>query len=465
MKRQYSTEEFLKFFKESFKTLFPAKKFVKCGYINVISDRLVACLNGKINRLIINIPPRHMKSTLVSVVFPAFVLSKEPSKGIIVASYSSLLSTKHSLETKLVMSSEWYKKKFKDTVISKHHNTKNKFLTTKLGFRLATSISGTLTGEGADIIVADDPINALQANSNTFRERTKTWFLNTFMTRLNHSKKSIVIIVMQRLHYDDICGHLTRTSDKWHVISLPLIAERKEKITSINSKKILLKRKEGEILNRNYLKHENIPKLKAEIGTYVFASQYQQNPISNINSIIRREWIKRYLEKEEISEILYISQSWDTAAFNTQQSDYTVCITFARSKTAFYVLDVYREKLDYPEIKRAIVENAEKWKANYVLIENKSSGQALVQELRSSTALPIVSVTPVRKKIERLYSVVSIFESGKFYLPYSSEWLTNFELELFSFPGSIYDDQIDSLTQYLNYEITKSYPQLSIRFL
>lgn len=133
-----------------------------------------------------------MKSLLTSVIFPAFVLAKDPAKGIIVASYSNSLSTKHSLDTRFLMSSEWYRNKFHGTVISPYQNIKNKFLTTKLGFRFATSISGTLTGEGADIIIADDPINALQANSKTFRDKVKMWFVNTFMTRLKHRRKSIV---------------------------------------------------------------------------------------------------------------------------------------------------------------------------------------------------------------------------------------------------------------------------------
>lgn len=406
-----------------------------------------------------------MKSSLVSIAFPAFVLSKEPSKGIIVASYSSILSSKHSIETKFLMESEWYKSKFRDTKISRYQNTKNKILTTKLGFRFATSISGTLTGEGADILIADDPINALQASSHTFRERIKTWFINTFITRLNHGKKGIAIIVMQRLHHDDICGHLKKVSNNWHIVSLPLIAEKRERFISLNSKRPLLIRKKGSILNNKYFKYEDVLRIKMEVGTYVFSSQYQQNPISSTNSIVKREWIKRYKDREEIEDITYVSQSWDTAISDNERSDYTVCITFARSKTAFYVLDIFRKKLNYTDIKKAIVENAKKWKAFSILIENKSSGQSLIQDLKSSTILPLISVNPFKKKTERLYNIVSIIESGKLYLPHSSEWLEDFEFELFSFPDSVHDDQVDCLTQYINYELSRNYSQLNIRFL
>lgn len=448
--------EFLDFFYRSFKVLFPGRELFKADYIEIIADRLTDCMNGKINRLIINMPPRHMKSTIVSVAFPAFVLGKDPTKAVIVASYSNSLSVKHSLDTRFIILSDFYKEKFPGTKLNKTQNTKTKFQTTQMGFRLATSITGTLTGEGADILIADDPISALQINSEVFRQRVQDWFHHTFMTRLNDRNRSVAIIVMHRLHEDDICGYLSRVSKAWEILSLPCISELEREILLSGNRRY--KFEIGAILNSKYLTHKNIQEIKEEVGSYIFSSQYQQNPISNKNSIIKKEWIKRY--KNELTG--KITQSWDTAISNSNNNDYSVCVTFIKHNNDFYIVDVCRDKLLYPDLKRQIILQAQKWKPSSILIENKSSGQILVQELKKSTSLPVISVNVSVGKLDRLYKVTSIIESGRLYLPFSAEWLADFEYEFFSFPNAKNDDQVDCVTQYLNHEMKNTYKELNL---
>jgi predicted phage terminase large subunit-like protein len=465
MNENYKVEEFLDFFYKSFGNLFPGKKLEHANYINIIADRLMACLNGKINRLIINMPPRHMKSSIVSVAFPAFVLGKDPTKTIIVASYSNSLSTKHSLDTRFIILSDFYKIKFPNTKLNKNQNTKNKFQTTQMGFRAATSISGTLTGEGGDILIADDPISAGQVSSEQFRQKVQDWFHHTFMTRLNNRNNSIAIIVMHRLHEDDICGYLTKNGNNWEILSLPCVSEIDKEISLLNSKKITYQIEKGSILNNNYLTDDNVKEIKKEVGSYIFSSQYQQNPISSKNSIIKREWVKRYEifnNSQSIENNGKITQSWDTAISDNDNNDYSVCATFIKFNNNFYLIDVYRNKLLYPDLKKQIILQAQKWKPDNILIENKSSGQILIQDLKKSTILPIIGINVSISKLDRLYKVISFIESGRLFLPLSSDWLTDFEYEFFSFPNSKNDDQVDCVSQYLNYELKKNYNEINI---
>ena len=156
----------------------------------------------------INIPPRYLKSVICSVAFPAWVMGRNPTKRIIVASYSKILATKHSQDTRLIMQSKWYKKNFPRTIIAEGMNEKNKFCTTENGFRFATSTGGTLTGEGGDILIVDDPHNPMHVFKKNTRNKVINWFSSVFSSRLNNKKTGSIMIVMQRLHEEDLCGYL-----------------------------------------------------------------------------------------------------------------------------------------------------------------------------------------------------------------------------------------------------------------
>ena len=209
------------FINKVFSTINPGIKYQPNWHIDLISDYLTAVQNGEIKRLIINLPPRSLKSVCISVAWPAWLLAQDPTKRILAASYSQTLSVKHSLDCRFILSSEWYKQMFPKTTLSKNHNLKSKFLTSLNGFRFATSVGGSVIGEGGDYLILDDPHNPFHVNSPKLRTKVIDWFEQTFLTRLNDKSRGAVIIVMQRLHAEDLTAHLLQNNQTWELLKIP----------------------------------------------------------------------------------------------------------------------------------------------------------------------------------------------------------------------------------------------------
>ncbi|QXK91945.1 phage terminase large subunit [Neoehrlichia mikurensis] len=468
--------KFLEFLKLCFNTISPDNKFMNNWHIKVLADRLDATLQGKINYLLINMPPRSMKSICISVAWPAWILGLNPSSKIIVASYSQILSEKLSLDTRYILQSKWYQQLFPNVILSKDQNTKSKFQTTQHGYRFATSIGGSITGEGGNILILDDPMNLIQSASKVYRQKVCYWFDQSFITRMNNRKNGIVIIVMHRLHSEDLSYHVLSKPNygKWHHLSIPMLSEKKTVIYSLvlpyiikaNKKKrnILYIREEGEFLYKKK-SQKYIKDLKFDLGTYAFSAQYQQSPVNISNGVIKRKWIKRY--KYDCKCESFITQSWDTANSSNKGSNFSVCTTWSQVKGSFFLLEVYRARIEYPLLKKQVITLAQYWHPNAILIEVKASGIQLIQEL-SDAALSIIKINPVNSKMARLYQVIPIIESGRVFLPYNSVWLDDFEQEILSFPNTQYDDQLDSMTQYLYWAsnvINNTHPYLQMRQL
>ena len=223
-KNQIVRGDFASFIKQSFYSVNPATKYLHNWHIDLIAEYLNACEQGEIKRLIINIPPRSLKSIAVSVAWPAWLLGHDPSRRIIAASYSQNLSLKHSLDSRLVMNSAWYKKIFPSVKIASDQNEKAKFVTTKRGFRIATSVGGAITGEGGNFLIVDDAHNPINIMSEVQRQSTLDWFDQTFASRLDDKRQGVFVVVMQRLHEGDLCGHLLNKGG-WEHLKLPAIAE------------------------------------------------------------------------------------------------------------------------------------------------------------------------------------------------------------------------------------------------
>ncbi|UID81121.1 phage terminase large subunit [Wolbachia endosymbiont of Drosophila innubila] len=471
---------FLKFIELCFQTVVPGCEYNDYQYIKVIADRLEAANVGKMRRIIFNMPPRSMKSLCASVAWPAWILGNQPTARIIVASYSRLLSEKHSLDTRCIMQSSWYRELFPEVELSKDQNTKYKFQTVQRGYRIATSVGGTLTGEGGDFIIVDDPLSPAQALSETFRKRATNWFDQTLVARLNNRKKGVIVLVMHRLHQEDLTGHLlSKPKNIWNHTCLPMISENKEIIYSIkkpappflvpvtrvttNEYKswitassarmtppvILYSREEGQLLYPLDGGKEEVEMIKVELGSYAFAAQYQQNPLPLSSGIIKREWLKRYRNFSD--SLSYVTQSWDTAVSTSSMSNFSVCTTWTKVGNKFYLLDVYRAKLEYPKLKEQVLSLAARWTPHAILIEAKTSGQQLVQELKTNSDLPIIEIVPHDDKLTRFHQIVPIIESGKVFLPHQAVWLNDFEYEILMFPETRHDDQVDSTVQYLQW--------------
>ncbi len=430
---------------KTFQTINPNDKFVDNWHLDLIISYLNDISEGKVTRLIINIPPRSLKSTIISVAWPAWLLGLNPSKRVIAASYSQQLSLKHSKECRLIMKSDWYKEQFPSTRIRKGSDEQTKFITTKNGFRFATSIDGVITGEGADILIVDDPHTPLQANSNLEREHALEWFDQTFSTRLNDKKKGAIIVVMQRLHINDLSGHLLKKKH-WVHLKLPAIIND-DIVYKYNDSTYC--RKAGELLNPKRESHKELEIAKTELGSYGFNAQYLQEPIAIKGGIIKYSWLHKEEQFPETFDFIY--QSWDCAVKIKAIHDYSVCTTWGVKDNKYYLLDLIQEKMEFPELKVALLTSANTWVPNAILIEDKVSGQALIQELKRKTTLTIIPIIPSKDKFLRLLSVSSVFESGKIVLPKSATWLNNYEYEITNFPNTNHDDMVDSTTQFLEW--------------
>jgi predicted phage terminase large subunit-like protein len=444
--------DFASFSRKVFQTLSPSATYYDNWHIHGMTHRLELVRRGKNNRLIINVPPRSMKSTICSVAFPAFTLGHDPTKRIICISYSSDLAIKLGNDCREIISSSWYRQLFPQTKISRLKNTETEFATSRFGFRISTSIEGTLTGRGGDIIILDDPMKPIDALSDTKRERVNNAFVNTILSRLDDKRSGCIIIVMQRLHEDDLVGRVLRDApQEWSLLSLPAIAEREEVIEIGQAQTHL--RHVGDLLHPEREPLSVLESYRAQIGSEVFAAQYQQSPVPREGVMIKRTWPRRYDQLPKRNSSSMILQSWDTATKDSKQSNYSACTTCLYHDKKYYLVDVCRERLDYPALKARAISLAKFHTPKVILIEDAGLGSGLVKELQQ-LALPAVAVKPALDKRTRMSIQSAKFESGQVFLPTAASWLDDFETELFSFPGGRYDDQIDSVSQALAYEIS-----------
>lgn len=445
------------FIKRSFNIINQGINYVHNWHIDAISEALNEVYSGNIKRLLINMPPRYLKSICTSVVFPAWILGKNPEKRIIVASYSEKLSIKHSTDCRLIMESIWFKKIFKNCILSKNQNEKYKFSTTKNGYRFATSVGGMLTGEGGDILIIDDPHNPQQVLSDVYRQKVLNWYSNTFSSRLNNKQNGKIIIVMQRLHQNDLTGYLLeKNKNDWFHLNLPAIFEEDCEIKIGNFYK---KINAGECLFEKRENKEEIEKIKNIMGTYVFNAQYQQKPLLINFGIFKNNWLKYFNDKINFKNI-YLS--FDTAIKTGINNDSTVCTVWGEFENKYYLIDLIKKQLEYPELKKESLKLIEKWKPLAILIEDKASGQSLLQDLKREK-INLIPIKVSKDKITRFASITPIFESGRVLFKQYANWLFDLEYELLAFPTSKHDDQVDSISQFLNWIENRVKKEINIR--
>jgi predicted phage terminase large subunit-like protein len=445
--------DLMSFIERSFLKLNPQTRFCNSPHIEVMASRLENCRKGKTTRLIVNLPPRSLKSHAVSVAFAAWLLGHNPAAQIICASYGQDLADKHARDCRTLMTSALYRRLFPRTQLSPEKQAVSEFLTTAQGFRMSTSVGGVLTGRGADWILLDDPLKPDDALSETRRTSVNEWYDNTLLSRLNNKQTGVIILVMQRLHQDDLVGRVLN-QEGWEVLSFPAIAEEDE-VHLIESPwgRRRFKRKVGEVLQPDRESRLTLEGIRATIGSYNFASQYQQCPVPLGGAIIKTEWLKFYDPGDIPERFICVVQSWDTANKSGELNDFSVCTTWGVTFDCYYLLDVFRQRLDYPELKRAAHEQANQHCVDIVLVEDKASGTQLIQDLIVEGLFGVKPYDPLpgNDKILRLYAQSAEFESGRVLLPRSAPWLDEYVREITGFPGSKYDDQVDSTTQALDH--------------
>jgi predicted phage terminase large subunit-like protein len=442
--------DFVSFIERSFYELNPQTRFLLGQHIELMASKLEACRRGSIKRLVINLPPRGLKSHCTSIAFVAWLLGHNPSAHIICASYGQELAEKLARDCRTVMQTAWYQRLFATRLAGRQ--SVHDFETTAQGSRMATSVGGVLTGRGADFILLDDPLKPDEALSEPRRTGVNEWYDNTLLSRLNDKANGCIIIIMQRLHQDDLVGHVLE-QEPWEVLSFPAIAEKDEDfvIDSLFGTRPFT-RKRGEPLHPERESLATYQAIRASLGEYNFTSQYQQNPTPPGGAMVKTDWLRSYEPGEQPAEFSQIVQSWDTANKSTELSDYSVGTTWGVLYRRYYLLDVFRQKLNYPELKRAILAQAMRHKAKNIVIEDKASGTQLIQELSAECMyVNPYKPPPGTDKIMRLHAQTAAFENGFVLLPRSAPWLADYLHELISFPGSRYDDQVDSTTQFLDY--------------
>jgi len=442
--------DFALFAARCFHELNPQTELAMSWHLEFIATQLTAVRQGKIRRLIINLPPRHLKSLMASIAFPAWCLGHDPSTQLLCVSYAQDLADKLARDCRSIMISPWYRRIF-PTRLAQHRQAVQEFITTRQGYRLATSTGGVLTGRGADIILIDDPLKPEEALSKAQRQACNEWFVHTLYSRLNDKRSGAIVIIMQRLHEDDLVGHVL-AQEPWEILSFPAIAEADEvhRIETIWGPRCFTRRP-GEALHPEREPLDTLEHLRRTVGPYNFAGQYQQSPAPLGGGLVKAEWFKRYRENEVPERFDRIVQSWDTANKATELSDFSVCTTWGVKGKHLFLIGLFRRRLEYPALKRAVREQQNLFNASVVLIEDKASGTQLIQDLIAEGCHGVTRYQPTDEKTMRMHAQTAVIENGFVHLPETAPWLAEYLHELAVFPNGKHDDQADSTAQFLDW--------------
>lgn len=397
---------------------------------------------GEITRLMIFMPPRHGKSELTSRRFPAWYLGRNPNKQIIAASYNSNLASSFGRDVRNLVSDQSYQDVFPGMGLRQDSKAADRWNTTNGGSYLSAGVGSGITGHGADLGIIDDPFKDRQeANSQRIRDNVWNWYTSAFYTRL--MPKAAVVLTVTRWHEDDLAGRLIKAQasgggEPWTVLSLPAIATGPDQ----------LGRKEGDALWPAWYPADTLEKIKATVGNYEWASLYQQSPYIEEGNIFKRHYWQYYREAPKFSRTV---QSWDTAFKKDNEADYSCCTTWGEAEDGYYIIDFWKERVEYPDLKQTAMGLNAKHRPHAVLIEDKASGQSLIQELKRGTRIPVIPIKVDADKVSRANAVTPLIEAGKVKLPENAPWVSDFIDNLARFPNAAHDDDVDSTTQALNY--------------
>lgn len=435
----------------AFNVLYPGGEFVPSWHVQVMAQALQDCLEGRCSRLLITVPPRHLKSIAASVALPAFWLGRDPTSKLMVASYGGELAAKHGRDFRTVLQSPEYQRLFPRTRVDPNRNNSLEVMTTERGHRMAVSVGGTVTGLGSDILIIDDLMKAADAQSPTERMRVKEFYEQTLYSRLNNKKHAIIIAIQQRLHEDDLAAYLI---DKGFThLNLRAIAEDDE--THPIEFGLVHRRNKGEPLFPERESLDTLDTIRREIGPYAFGAQYQQNPTPPDGNALRWEWFGTYDDRPDRSELLAVCQSWDTAYSPEPTADFSVCTTWGLTRdNRWLLLDVWRDRVDYPSLKKMAKWLARNWGADELIIEKAGSGISLLSELHKEGPTfcgRLHAYKPREDKPTRFAAQTAKIADGLIDLPREATWLRAFRHEMQAFPNGRNDDQVDSVAQFLDW--------------
>jgi predicted phage terminase large subunit-like protein len=419
--------------------------YVIAPHLRFLNRKLLETVYGHTKRLVISMPPRSGKSELISHYLPAWYVASFPNRQVILAGYETTFAAEWGGKAREVIV-EHGTEVFGVTV-DEHNSARNnwrvKHQMAAYSVMRTAGLGGPLTGKGADMLVLDDPVkNADSVLSQNARDRMWDWWVSVAYTRLQ--KGGTTIVVGTRWHEDDLIGRLIRQRDEgeedWEVLNLPAIAEPGDP----------LGREEGEALWPEMFSLEVLEQIRRTQGPYWWAAMYMGRPTPLEGGVLKREWMNnRFSAPPAMQRVI---QTVDSAAKSGEHNDYSIVATWGTDGIDFYLLDVWRAKVEFPELKRAVADQFFKHQASAVYVEVASSGMSLLQEMQRETMIPIIAQQTISNKLGRVHAVSGLFQSGKVKLPRTAPWLAEWIEEHTSFPNGAYDDQVDT-TAYALHEL------------
>lgn len=473
VEREQCRRSLLQYTERAWPIVEPTTKYVHGWHIGAICEHLEACYRREIRNLIINVPPRHMKSLCVAVMFPTWIWGPrgEASARFLCASYSESLAIRDSLKCRRIIDHPWYRARWGHVFsLSADQNQKSRFENSATGYRLAVGVGGSATGEGGDYLIVDDPVKALDCDSECSLAAANEWWDGTMSTRGNDPKTVVRIIIMQRLAENDLTGHILdrakhEGAEPWEVLCLPAEYEPQPYVSAIGW--VDPRKKAGDLLWPERYDAKQIKALKADLGSRYTAGQLQQRPAPAGGLVFHREWYtqNRFDIRDQARRNSVIARwlSLDTAFEATETSAYTACVWFELAPDYRVAIPcVRRERLEFPELLQFVQSEIAKANKDFrlrgIIIENQASGKSLVQTAQRTLAHPlnqmVISYNPSGTKLERAQRASVWVEKGCVMLPNPDEdcpWLYDFEDEHFKFPGSRYKDQTDAFSQGVDY--------------
>jgi predicted phage terminase large subunit-like protein len=412
-------------------------EFIEGSHHKKIAEKFNLLAEGKIKRLIINMPPRHTKSEFASFLLPAWMIGRRPKLKIIQSTHTTELAVRFGRKAKTLMDMPEYKEIF-ETRLREDSQAAGKWETEQGGEYYAAGVGSAITGRGADLLIIDDPHSEQDAMNVDALERAYDWYTSGPRQRLQPG--GAIVLVMTRWNTKDLTGSLLREtgnlkSDKWEVIEFPAILPS------------------GKPVWPEYWKLEELEGVKASLSLQKWNAQWMQNPTSEEGAIIKREWWRKW-ERDFIPPLQHVIQSYDTAFMKKESADYSAITTWGvfynneDSGPQLILLDAVKDRFEFPELRRIAYQQYQYWQPETVLIEAKASGLPLTYELRKM-GIPVINYTPSKgnDKHTRVNSVAPLFEAGQIWAPVDKEFAQEVIEECAAFPYGDHDDLVDSMTQ------------------
>jgi predicted phage terminase large subunit-like protein len=452
---QLARVDFWVFVELAFPVLHPGESLVFAPYLEVLASLLTSCTKRQKRRVIVNLPPRYMKSDMVSILYTAWRLGIDPTTKFICISYGDDLAHALSARTRKLMLSPFYREIFPGTVLAK--KSTDHLVTTEDGYRYATAVGSDITGFGADEIIIDDPLQPDDAVSELAKQKVREWVQTSVLTRFNNPATGVLILVMHRLAPDDL-SHTLQASGGYFVLKLPLVAEKQERFEHEN--RLIMKRSPGEWLNPDRMTADEFEALKAETAPHVFAAQYQQRPTAGGSGMCSIERLRRY---DKVPNFELMIHSWDIGA--TLDGNATVCTKWGLQRETklgdvLYLTDVIKLKAELPDVRAAIKVQDKLDTPALIIVDGVGVGLGIVQDLHRENYRHVYPYTKatnlsITSKIERFGRTLLHLYDHRVAIPNSAPFLDDFLYEVAAFPNGAEDDQVDSMSQvFANFDRT-----------